>query len=105
MDPDVVGGRYRGGLYTLRVLRRLAGMSIEVSYLLRKDEPGASLRELDAVVLLADASTDDGAVIQAGTEGTIVGLSRATGLCIVEFSQPAGALADVQAASLKRVDR
>lgn len=80
-------------------------MSVEVLYLLRKDEPGVALRELDDVALLAAVVTDDGDTIAAGTEGTIVGVLREGETFIVEFAEPAGALADVEAAQIKRIGR
>ena len=43
-------------------------MSVDFSYLLRKDDPGATLRDLDDVVALAPVVTDDGDTIPAGTE-------------------------------------
>ena len=80
-------------------------MSVEVLYLLRKDEPGTGLRELDDVRVLVDVETDDGDTIAAGTEGTIVAVVREGEVFIVEFLEPAGALADVEGQNLKRVGR
>ncbi|GJE60965.1 DUF4926 domain-containing protein [Methylobacterium trifolii] len=80
-------------------------MSVEVLYLLRKDEPGAAIRDLDDVVLLADAVTDDGDVIPAGTEGTVVGIWPGGAACEVEFAEPESALATVPASGLRRVGR
>ncbi|KQO70581.1 MULTISPECIES: DUF4926 domain-containing protein [unclassified Methylobacterium] len=80
-------------------------MSVEVFYLLRKDEPGVDLRELDDVVLLADARTDDGTLIQAGTEGTVVAVWQDGSAYEVEFAEPEGALATVRATGIKRIGR
>ncbi|KQP93813.1 hypothetical protein ASF60_14275 [Methylobacterium sp. Leaf113] len=80
-------------------------MSVEVFYLLRKDEPGVDLRELDDVVLLADARTDDGTLIQAGTEGTVVAIWQDGAAYEVEFTEPEGALATVRATGIKRIGR
>lgn len=78
-------------------------MSIEVLYLLRKDEPGAALRELDDVQVLVDVTTDDGDTIAAGTEGTVVSVVGER--VIVEFAEPTGALADIDGANVRRVGR
>lgn len=80
-------------------------MSVEVLYLLRKDEPGAGLRELDDVLLLADARTDDGATIRAGTEGTVVAVWHDGPAYEVEFAEPEGALATVGPAEIRRIGR
>lgn len=63
-------------------------MSVEVLYLLRKDEPGAVLRELDDVVLLVDSLTDRGDTIRAGTEGTVVAVWQEGSAYEVEFAEP-----------------
>jgi hypothetical protein len=80
-------------------------MSVEVFYLLRKDEPGVDLRDLDDVVLLADARTDDGTPIPAGTEGTVVAVWQDGSACEVEFAEPEGALATVRAGDIKLIGR
>ncbi len=72
-------------------------MSIEVSYTLRKAEPGALLRELDDVRVMADVTTDDGNTVSAGTEGTVVAVWDAGEAYDVEFPEPMGALATVAA--------
>ncbi|MCJ2008814.1 DUF4926 domain-containing protein [Methylobacterium sp. E-041] len=73
-------------------------MSVEVVYLLRKDEPG--FRDLDTVVLLEPARSHDGETIPAGRAGTVVGVWTDSPDCIVEFSEPDGALATVPATIL-----
>ena len=73
-------------------------MSIEVVYLLRKDEPG--FRDLDAVVLLAPVVSHEGDTIPEGRAGTVVGVWTDSPDCIVEFSEPDGALATVPASLL-----
>ena len=80
-------------------------MSVEVLYLLRKDEPGAVLRELDDVSILSEVVSDDGAAIPAGTEGTIVAIWLGGAAFEVEFSHPEGALATIPASGLRRVGR
>jgi hypothetical protein len=78
-------------------------MSLEVFYLLNKDESGANLRDLDDVVLLNDAVTDEGITILAGTEGTVVAVWDGAEAYEVEFAEPEGAMATVPAKDLKRV--
>lgn len=80
-------------------------MSVEVLYLLRKDEPGTGLRELDDVVLLVDSLTDRGDTIRAGTEGTVVAVWQEGSAYEVEFAEPEGALVTVGAAGLVPVGR
>lgn len=73
-------------------------MSVEVLYVLRKDAP--DFQDLDAVVLLAPAVSDDGTTIPAGTRGTVVGIWAEERSCIVEFAEPDGALATVPSTDL-----
>ena len=80
-------------------------MSVDFSYLLRKDDPGAGLRDLDDVVVLAPVVTNDGDTIPAGTEGTIVGIWKDGEAFIVEFPEPAGALSTVLPINLRRTGR
>jgi hypothetical protein len=80
-------------------------MSVDFSYLLRKDEPGTQLRELDDVSLLAPAVADDGTPIPAGCEGTVVGVWRDGEAFFVEFAHPEGAIATVRPHDLRRVGR
>ncbi|KQT19952.1 hypothetical protein ASG40_03895 [Methylobacterium sp. Leaf399] len=68
----------------------------------RKDEPRTGLKDLDEVVLLSDVSADDGAVLTAGTDGTVVAVVRDGIAYIVEFSEPPGTLATVMADELVR---
>lgn len=49
-------------------------MSLEDAYRARQTEPASSFRDLDDVVLRVDAISDDGDLIAAGTEGTIVSM-------------------------------
>jgi hypothetical protein len=77
-------------------------MSIEVSYALRKAEPGALLRELDDVRITTDVRTDDGDTIAAGT---VVAVWNGGEAYDVEFPEPMGALATVKATALVRVGR
>lgn len=80
-------------------------MSVEVLYLLRKDEPEAELRELDDVIVLADVVCDDGISIPPGTEGTVVAVWDKGGAFEIEFEEPEGALATVPASNLRRAGR
>ncbi|MGY2047677.1 DUF4926 domain-containing protein [Methylobacterium sp. JK268] len=80
-------------------------MSIDVLYTLRKDEPGAALRELDDVRVLVDVMTDDGDTIPAGTEGTVVAVWPRGAAYDVEFPEPMGALSTIEAAKLVRIGR
>ncbi|MCJ2120410.1 DUF4926 domain-containing protein [Methylobacterium sp. J-001] len=80
-------------------------MSVDFSYLLRKEDPGATFRDLDDVVVLAPVVTDDGDPIPAGTEGTIVGVWKGGEAFFVEFPEPAGALATVLPVDLRRTGR
>lgn len=75
-----------------------SGMSVEVLYLLRKDEPG--FRDLDAVVLVAPVVSEDGDTIPVGTAGTVVGVWTHGEDCIVEFAEPGGTLATVPTSAL-----
>jgi len=70
-------------------------MSIETLFLLRKEQSG--LRDLDDVVLLAPARTMEGTFIPVGTEGTVVSILAPGKAYLVEFPEPEGALATVEA--------
>ncbi|AWN50448.1 DUF4926 domain-containing protein [Methylobacterium sp. 17Sr1-1] len=70
-------------------------MAISLTYRFRETVVGPGPRDLGIVVLLADVVGDDGAVIPAGTEGTIVAMHDESETCIVEFSEPEGTLATV----------
>lgn len=75
-------------------------MSVETLYLMRRDRTG--LRELDDVVTLKSVVTIDGETIAAGTEGTVIGTWTDDKACAVEFPEPEGALAIIQASDLTR---
>lgn len=76
-------------------------MTAEAFYLLRRAEPRADFRDLDAVVLERPVRSDSGAMIAAGEGGTVVAvLEEGTGY-ILEFSEPPGTLATVTAADLR----
>ena len=70
-------------------------MSYEFAYRFRQDQPRSSLRDLDDVVLLTAAESDDGDMIAVGTEGTIVSVHGEGTSYVVEFAQPEGALVTV----------
>jgi hypothetical protein len=80
-------------------------MSVDFSYLLRKDEPGTQFRELDDVVVLAPVVSDDGDTIPVGREGTILGVWREGEAFFVEFAEPEGAIATVRPQDLRRLGR
>ncbi|SFL44913.1 hypothetical protein [Methylobacterium pseudosasicola] len=80
-------------------------MLVEFSDLLRKEDPGAALRDLDDVVVPVPAVTDDGDTIAAGCEGTIVGGWKGGEAFFVEFPEPAGAVAPVRPSNLRRIGR
>ena len=80
-------------------------MSFEFAYRFRSDAPPSDLRDLDVVVLTADATSDDGAVFKAGSEGTIVSVFRDGEAYVVEFEEPVGALATVLPGALKLIAR
>ena len=80
-------------------------MTADALYIVRRNELGLDLRDLDRVVLTAAATTDDGLAMVAGTEGTIVGIWRDGEAYEVEFAQPSGALATVEARDLRLVKR
>ncbi|MFD6317694.1 MULTISPECIES: DUF4926 domain-containing protein [Methylorubrum] len=75
----------------------LPRMSVEVVYQWSEDRPGAVLRELDDVRVLADVVTMDGDTVAAGTEGTVVAVWHGGEAYEVEFPEPMGALATVKA--------
>ncbi|TXN51620.1 DUF4926 domain-containing protein [Methylobacterium sp. WL2] len=80
-------------------------MSFEYAYRVWQTEPPSSLRDLDDVVLLVDAITDDGTTIHAGTEGTIVSVHGDGESYVVEFSEPVGALVTALPHHLQVADR
>ncbi len=53
---------------------------------------------------MAAVTTDDGDQIEVGREGTVVGVWRAGAAYEVEFADPPGALATVEAAHLRLVE-
>lgn len=80
-------------------------MTVDALYIVRREEPRSDLRDLDRVALTACVTTDDGDTRQPGTEGTIVGIWRDGAAYEVEFAEPMGALATVEAADLRLVRR
>lgn len=71
--------------------------SVEIIYQWLEDRPGTVLRELDDVRVLANVVTMDGDTVAAGTEGTVVAVWRGEEAYEVEFPEPMGALATVEA--------
>lgn len=80
-------------------------MSFEFAYRIRTDRAPASLMDLDVVMLTADVTADDGATIEAGTEGTIVSIFRDGEAFVVEFDTPTGSLATVTGDTLTLIER
>lgn len=74
---------------------RFTGMSLEFAYQFRQATPRSGFKDLDDVVLTAAVMSDDGDTIPAGSEGTIVSVHGAGDSFVVEFAEPAGALATV----------
>ena len=82
----------------------LAVMSFAFAYRFREDEPSSSLKELDRVILLVAAVSDDGDRIAAGAEGTILSVHGAGEGYVVEFAAPVGALATVLPDHIRRLE-
>jgi len=80
-------------------------MSVEFAYRFKQDVPQSSLRDLDDVVLLAATMSDDGDIIPAGAEGTIVSVHGEGESYVVEFAEPEGALVSVFPHEVRRVER
>jgi hypothetical protein len=79
-------------------------MPVDTLSLVRQAEPDLPLRDLDRVALTAVAVTDGGDRMEPGTQGTIVGVWRGGAAYEVEFAQPPGALATVEAEDLRLVE-
>lgn len=75
--------------------RKCEGMSFEFAYRFKQDAPRSRFQDLDDVVLMAAAVSDDGNTIPAGTEGTIVSVHGDGTSYVVEFADPEGALVTV----------
>jgi hypothetical protein len=69
-----------------------------------RDEP-RRIQELDRVVLLADVVGDDKVPVPAGSVGTVVAIWADGAAFEVEFTRPVDALATVEAALLRVVER
>jgi hypothetical protein len=69
----------------------------------RRGDGESRFRDLDSVLVTIPVTTDDGDLIPAGTEGTIVGIWRDGAAYEVEFAQPPGALATVASDDLAPV--
>ena len=79
-------------------------MSVEFAYRFREDVPRSSLRDLDDVVLTVAVEGDDGLMIPAGAEGTIVSVYNDGEAYVVEFAEPEGTLASVAPDEIRRVE-
>lgn len=80
-------------------------MSVDTIHLMRRTDPGAPLRDLDDARVLASVVTMDGDMIPVGAAGTVVAVWGAGEAYEVEFPEPPGALATVEAAQLVRTGR
>jgi hypothetical protein len=83
--------------------RKCERMSFEFAYRFKQDAPRSRFRDLDDVVLLAAAVSDDGDTIPAGTEGTIVSVHGDGTSYAVEFAEPEGALVTVLPQQIRAV--
>ena len=80
-------------------------MTEDTVYLMRRSEPKSRFQDLDDVRINVAVVTDDGDRIEAGSEGTVVGIWRGGAAYEVEFAQPPGALATIEADDLTLVAR
>jgi hypothetical protein len=80
-------------------------MSVALAYRVQQDASRSSLRDLDDVVLLVDARSDDGDFNPAGRIGTIVSVHGEGESYVVEFAEPPGALVSVFPHEIRRVER
>lgn len=87
------------------LVRQIWSMSLEDAYRARQTEPASSFRDLDDVVLRVDAISDDGDLIAAGTEGTIVSMHDDGARFVVEFSEPDGVLVTALPHQLRLANR
>lgn len=87
------------------VAKRGTHMTREAFYHFRQAAPLDTFRDLDRVQLTADAATDDGATMPAGSEGIVLSVYRDGVAYVVEFAEPLGSLATVHGASLRLVER
>jgi hypothetical protein len=67
-------------------------MTFQFAYQFTPDVLQPGLRDLDDVVLTVPLTSDDGDLIAAGTEGTIVSVHGDGESYVVEFAEPMGAL-------------
>ncbi|MBX9934552.1 MAG: DUF4926 domain-containing protein [Methylobacterium sp.] len=80
-------------------------MSVETFYQFRQGGPRSEFRDFDVVGLTAAVTSDDGDVIPEGTKGTIVNVWRDGMAYVIEFEEPAGAIATVAGEGLRLVER
>lgn len=80
-------------------------MSFEIAYRFRQSGVPSTPGTLDRVALTAAATSDDGDVLAVGAEGTVVSIDADGLVYVVEFSAPPGALATVEATTLRLVER
>lgn len=78
-------------------------MSFEFAYRFKQDAPRTRFQDLDDVVLMAAAVSDEGDTIPAGTEGTIVSVHGDGTSYVVEFAAPEGALVTVLPQQIRAV--
>ncbi|MCJ2071921.1 DUF4926 domain-containing protein [Methylobacterium sp. J-030] len=71
-------------------------MSFDSTYYARSLGQGAAIRELSRVALNAEQETEEGHVLPAGSEGTIVGTWARGAAYEVEFTRPFSALVTLE---------
>jgi len=79
-------------------------MSFQFAYQFTPDALLPGLRDLDSVVLTVPLTSDDGDLIAAGTEGTIVSVHGDGESYVVEFAEPLGALVTAAPHELRAVE-
>ncbi len=80
-------------------------MSFEAFCQFRESEARSGPRELDRVALKAPAVSDDGDLLPAGREGTVLSVHGDGAAYVIEFAEPVGALATVRGSDLRPLPR
>lgn len=79
-------------------------MTFQFAYQFTQEALRPGLRDLDSVVLTVDLTSDDGDLIAAGTEGTIVSVHGDGESYVVEFAEPMGALVTAEPHHLRAAE-
>lgn len=79
------------------------GMTFQFAYQFTQEVLQPGLRDLDCVVLTVALTSDEGDLIPAGTEGTIVSVHGDGESYVVEFAEPMGALVTAEPHELRGV--